>query len=118
MNSLRKFCCGVSFAIALFFTAGCVSQNPAGRLLASTVQSVDAAMQGWSTYVALGNATVDQETAVRSSYAKYQATVAAAEVAYVAAAKLGDESAWQRAANALRASQRDLLTLIATFQPK
>lgn len=73
-------------------------------------------MQGWATYVALGKATADQETDVRSAYGKYQASVSAAEAAYVAAAKTGDDSIWKQASEALRASQRELLALVNQFQ--
>ena len=38
--------------------------------------------------------------------------------AYVSASKTGDETGLQRAADALQASQRDLLTLISSLQPK
>ena len=112
---LGKFVRAIIFVTSLFFLSGCVS-NPSGRLLASTVQSVDAAMIGWSTYVVTTHKpTVDQETAVRLAYERYQAAESVAETAYVASVKTGDQS---RAADALQASQRALLTLIASLQPK
>ena len=100
---------------ATFLFSGCAATP--GRVLATTVQTVDAAMQGWGDYVALGKATAYQENTVRSAYTKYQAAEQAAEAAYVALAKTGDANAWQRASNALRASQRELLTLVNLFAP-
>ncbi len=115
-SNLGKFIRAVTLVTALFFLGGCVS-NPSGRFLASTVQSVDAAMTGWSDYVAMGHTTVDQEAAIRRAYSRYQAAEQAAEAAYAAATHGGDQSVWERAADALRASQRSLLTLIASFTP-
>ena len=105
------------FYVPLLFT-GCSTTNPAGRLLASSVQTVDAAMQGWWSYEVLGHATPDQVALARQAYADYQAAEALAEIAYVEFAKTGDESAWQRAADGLRASQGHLLQLIEQFQKK
>ncbi len=102
----------------LAFAPGCANtQNTSGRLLVSTVQTVDTAMQGWWTYEALGHATPDQVVAVRDAYGKYQAAEAAAEVAYRAAAQSGDTSAYQTAADALRAAQSHLLDLVNQFNP-
>jgi hypothetical protein len=100
---------------ALAFTPGCQTQNTAGRLLASSVQTVDAGMQSWWSYEVLGHATPDQVALVRAAYADYQAVEQLAESAYLAATKSGDTSAWQRAADALTASQKPLLALIQQF---
>lgn len=120
-DSVRRFlalCCllGAFVAVGGCFS-GCATQNAPGRILATTVGTVDSAMQGWATFVALGHATPDQESAVREVYAKYQAAESAAERAYVAAAKLNDQSAWSKASAALTASQSDLLALLAKFNP-
>lgn len=95
--------------------SGCQTENAAGRLLASTVQTVDAAMSGWGTYVATGKATEADEAAVRQAYAKYQAAEALAERAYFASVQTGDGSAWQRARDELIASRNELLALLHTF---
>lgn len=107
---------GLILLLILLLAPGCVTQTP-GRVLATTVQTVDAAMQGWATWVALGHATSEQELAVRGAYDRYQAFQRAAEAAYVAAAKTSDPSVFQRAAAALKAAQDDLLYLLAKFQP-
>lgn len=104
--------------IIVTFASGCSTTNTAGRLLATTVQSVDAGMQGWWTYEVLGYATPDQVALVRESYGEYQAAELLAEDAYVAYAKTGDESAWQRAADGLRGAQGHLLQLLEQFQKK
>lgn len=105
----------VLLAIAALLFTGCHTQDVPGRLLTTTVQTVDGAMQGWGSYVALGKATAEQETTVRAAYSKYQSAEAAAEAAYVASAKTGDASVWQRASDALRASQGALITLVNQF---
>jgi len=115
-ESVRRFlvlCCLVCGLVLVggCFT-GCATQNAPGRILATAVQSVDSAMQGWASYVALGRATDAQQASVRALYEKYQAAESAAETAYVAAAKLGDATIFERASVSLRAAQNDLLQLI------
>lgn len=107
---------GLLVLLILLLAPGCVTQTP-GRVLATTVATVDAAMQGWATWVALGHATSEQELAVRAAYERYQALQHAAEAAYVAAAKTSDPSVFQRASAALTAAQGDLLYLLAKFTP-
>lgn len=102
---------------AIMLLPGCQTQNAAGRILASTVQTVDAAMQAWGTYVALGHAKPGEEETVRLAYAQYQSAEAIAERAYVLAAKSGDQSAFTLAADTLRSTQADLLALLNTFNP-
>ena len=104
-------------AALVLASAGCRSTtNTAGRLLASSVQTVDAAMQAWWTYELLGHATPDQIALARESYAGYQEAEAIAEVSYIEFVKTGDATGWQRAADALRNSQLHLLSLITQFQ--
>ena len=94
---------------------GCQTQDVPGRTLATTVQTVDAAMQGWATYVALGHAGPAQEAQVRAAYAQYQRAEAAAEKAYLVWTKTPDATGlqvWTVAASALRAAQADLLALV------
>jgi len=102
----------------LLLGAGCSTTGTAGRLLATTVQTVDLAMQGWAQYVVSGQVTPEQETAVRAAYAQYQLAEQAAEAAYLAAARTGDLDPWRRAAASLRASQAVLLALIDQCRTK
>lgn len=90
-------------------------QSTSGKLLATTAQSVDAAMKGWAAYVVAGGATANQETQVRAIYAKYQATMTVATNAYVAALTSGDQSPWNAASSALTGAQASLLQLIQTL---
>jgi hypothetical protein len=105
-------------AVLALVTPGCSTTNTAGRVLASSVQTVDAAMQAWWSYEVLGHATPDQVALARDAYATYQAAELLAEDAYLAYTKTGDASAWQRAADGLRALQTHLLALIQQFQKK
>lgn len=103
----------------MLLMAGCASfQSTAGKTLATTVQTVDAAMQGWAAYVVIGNPTPQQQAAVKTAYQKYQAAEAIAEKAYVLASASGDQSGWTVAASTLRQCQADLLLLISTFNTK
>ena len=103
---------------SLCLAAGCASGNPSGRLLATTVQTVDSAMVGWSDWVALGNASTNAEARVRVVYTKYQQAEAVAEAAYLYAAKSGDRSAWDRAAAAMVAARDALISLVGQLSPK
>ena len=85
--------------------------------MASTVQTVDAAMKGWATFVAIGGATAQQEASVKAVYEKYQACQRVAEKAYVAAAVSGDRNSFTVAADAMRAVQVDLLLAEAQGNP-
>ena len=103
-------------AAALLFTPGCVTvRNAPGRVLATSAQTVDAAMTAWTTYDALGHARPAQSQSVRKAYAEYQRAFAVAEIAYLASRPSTPSEAWNSAANVLRASQRDLLALIQSF---
>jgi hypothetical protein len=101
----------------LAFT-GCQTSNTPGRVRASTVTTVRAAMEGWWTYEALGQAKPEEVAKVRELYARYQAVEAVAEKAYIVAAKLDDQTAWRQASEALKATQAELLAIIHEFQTK
>lgn len=120
-DSIRRFlvlCCLVGALVAVGGCfSGCATQNAPGRILATTAQTVDSAMQAWASYVALERATPAQESAVRALYAKYQAAESAAQNAYVAGANTSDPSAFAKASAELRAAQTDLLNLVNLFNP-
>lgn len=92
--------------------AGCQTQNATGRVLVTTVQTVDAAMQGWAQWVAAGQASAGDEAKVSHAYGVYQAAELAAEKAYVAAAGAPDSAVWVQASAALKAAQVELIALV------
>ena len=105
-------------AALLVPAAGCTTpQNSAGRSLATVTQTVDGAMQGWASWVALGQATAGDEAKVKAVYAKYQLAEQAAERAYLVYTKTGSADPWTAAAASLRASQTDLLNLVKSLCP-
>ena len=96
---------------------GCATlQSNSAKTLATTAQTVDAAMQGWASWVVLDQATDEQEAKVRAAYTKYQLAMGVARNAYTISTKTGDTTAWKAAAEALLASKNDLLNLVAEFQ--
>lgn len=107
-----------ALAFAPFAFTGCQTSNAPGRVLASTVTTVSAAMEGWWTWEALGQAKPEEVARVRELYARYQAVEAVAEKAYVTAAKLDDQTAWRQASEALRSVQTELLSAIEAFTHK
>lgn len=103
-------------ALLLAFTACASFQNTAGKLLASTADTVDAAMRGWATYVVINKVGEDKQLPVRNAYANYQTAMVAAESAYKAAVQSGDQSAWSQASAALTAASGALTTLVAQLE--
>lgn len=104
-------------AIMAALLTGCTSlQSTAGKTLASTALTVDAAMQGWAAWVDKGQAAPDQQQNVRDVYAKYQASMDIAKTAYQTAVATGDQSGWLQAQRILQMNQAALLNLIQTFQ--
>lgn len=101
----------------LLVVTGCQTQNSAGRVLASTVMTVDAAMQGWGTYVRTAHPPASEEAQVKLAYEQYQVAEMAAEQAYLAYVKSGDVSSWVKASNAMVAARESLVTLIAMLNP-
>lgn len=96
---------------------GCASfQVTSGKLLASSALSVDAAMKGWAQWVVAGQATTDQESAVKAAYQRYQVSMSLAQSAYTAAVATDDRTAFQRAADVLAANKQALVDLITSFQ--
>jgi len=100
-------------AVSVVLITGCAN---VGKSLATTAVTVDSAMQGWATYVALGNATEEQEAQVKTAYAKYQASMRIARDAYVAAATAGNKDLYTSAAEVLEANQFALLSMLSFFQ--
>jgi len=103
-------------ASGLVLGSGCVTAVDKGsRALVTTVQTVDLAMKGWTTFDAMGKATPDQVLAVRAAYSKYQLAEAAAEHALIASMNAKDASVYTTAGAALSACQADLIALINSF---
>lgn len=114
-----RFSAPIGLLLLLWMFTGCSTfQENAGKTLATTVQTVDAAMKGWAAYVAIGGATAQQEASVKAAYQKYQAAEAIAEKAFVLSVTSGDQNGFTTAAAVLRQVQADLLLLINTFAPK
>lgn len=78
------------------------------RTLGATVHAVDLAMTGWGEYVRAGQATADQEAAVRTGYETYQNVARAAKVALAVSSNLETPADLAAAANAL-------ITIIESF---
>ena len=98
-----------------FSLVGCKTPAAAGKALATTVVTVDAAMKGWFAWVKAGQSTPEQEARVDKLYGQYQLAESAAENAYLTAVKLNDMSVWNTAAAALTAAQSDLVALVQSF---
>lgn len=99
-------------AVGLAFVTGCVSvQDRAGKYLASTAITVDAAMRGYAAWVALhpGPPSPEQAT-VRAAYMNYQATMMIATNAYAAAVLSKDWSGWDGASNQLFVAKTALIS--------
>ncbi len=108
------------FYLMLAVLMGCATswQNNAGKTLATTAQTVDAAMKGWGMYVVTANPPERQQATVRDAYGKYQIAMDGAVKAYNTAVTLQDQSAYTQASGALLAASKDILALIAAFSPK
>lgn len=102
---------------ALAILCGCTTTplDRSAKVLTSTVATVDSAMQGYATAVALGAVPVDKQNDVRQLYAQYQTAESIAETAIVAAIKTGDASALEKTSAALIAARDPLLVFLARF---
>lgn len=95
---------------------GCATfSDTAGKVLASTAQTVDSTMHGWAAYVNTKHISAGDQLPVRKAYGQYQLAMAAAEAAYISLLKTGDRTAWTKAADALIASQASLIAAIQSF---
>lgn len=102
--------------IALAFLLGCATFNDnAGKVLATTAQTVDSGMKAWGVYVAAKHIPPPQQMGVRKAYGNYQLAMAAAEKAYIEMVKTGDRSGWLKARDAMTASQSSLIALIQSI---
>src|SRR5207247_7755155 len=81
-------------ALLTLLPACATYKQTAGKLLASTALTVDAAMRSWATVVKMGKATDDQQAKVRSAYEQYQLAMQAAEAAYVVLTGKGERGGW------------------------
>lgn len=103
---------------ALVLISGCRSMSPldvSAKTLASTVQTVDVAMQGYGLAVAMDRVPLDDQAKLLKIYADYQAAVTLAETAITNAIKSGDAGSLAAATAALDASKFQLLAFIARF---
>lgn len=102
--------------LALVLT-GCQT-NSGGKMLATSCQVANAAMEGWAVHVALGYATPAEEARVKEVWQKFQLAEGIAESAYLAGVRTGDMSGFDQAAAVMRSAQVDLVLLIQTFVEK
>lgn len=103
---------GLSLIAAPVMFTAC---QTAGKTLATTVQTVDGAMQGWAMWVALGKSTPAQEAQVKLAYEKYQAAESIAKNAILDGIKTGNQSGWAAVSAALTNSRTELINLINSF---
>ncbi len=103
-------------ALAVLLT-GCttLTNDSAGKFLASTAATVDAAMKAWATYVVVAKIDAEGQAEVKSAYVKYQASMAVAETAYVALVKDGNKVTWASAKTVLTATSKQVGDLINLF---
>ncbi len=73
----------------------------AGKFLSSTALTVDAAMQGWASWVVAGKATPADEASVRAVYGNYQVAMGLATNAYALVVITGDTSLFVEPSNRL-----------------
>jgi hypothetical protein len=102
--------------LAALLLSACRTTSPldvSAKTLASTVQSVDAAMQGYATAVVLDLVKPDDQAKVRKLYEDYQAAVAVAETAITTAIKTGDAGSLAATSAALTAARDPLLAFLA-----
>lgn len=111
---MKKLIVSLLLGLAIVGMSGCAATPQ--KVLVTTVQTVDAAMQGWATWVALGHANVEKEQAVKAAYVKYQLAESVAENALIASMKSGDNSAWKLASQALTEQRTQLVALIEMFK--
>lgn len=107
----------IIFAALVLILNGCATTplDRAAKSLASTVQTVDVAMQGYAVAVALDAVSLDDQAKLKKIYADYQAAVALAETAITNAINSGDAGSLAAATAALDASKFQLLAFLARF---
>ncbi len=103
-------------ALAVLLT-GCttLTNDAAGKLLASTAATVDKTMQAWATYVVVAKIDAEGQREVKMAYVKYQAAMATAETAYVALVKDGNKITWESAKTVLTATSGQVTSMINLF---
>ncbi len=111
---MRKLAPIIALAVLL---TGCttLTNDSAGKLLASTAATVDKAMQAWATYVVVAKIDAEGQREVKMAYMKYQAAMATAETAYVALVKDGNKLTWESAKAVLSATSKQVTDLIGLF---
>jgi len=112
----------LSITLGLIAMLVCSCASPigtAGKLLKTSQKTVDAAMQGWATYVVLAKPPVMQEEKVRSALTRYQQCMMVAKVAYANAFNAPtDQTALDTAITVLTETESELLGLITSFAGK
>lgn len=73
------------FSIVLLLSLICAGCSTVEKSIATTAITVDSAMKGWATHVAMGKATPQDELRVKSAYINYQTSMRAVRAAYSAA---------------------------------
>jgi outer membrane biogenesis lipoprotein LolB len=104
---------------ALILLAGCAATptDRAAKVLASTVQTVDVAMQAYSAAVVLDLVSPADQDQVRRLYSDYQGAQTVFEAALLAALKNGPAGELAAAQAALTAARDPLLQFLARFKP-
>lgn len=110
-QNIARALCGLALALLV----GCAT-DPIGKSLMSTDVTVDGAMQGWATWVAMGKTTLTQEAQVKEVYVKYQASFDTALSLYKVYYQTKDKTILEKADAILQAASQEVLNLITKFK--
>ena len=102
--------------LLLILALGCASfQTNAGKTLASTAITVDAAMKGWAKWADQNGRDPARDLSVRTAYVRYQMAMQVASSAYVRLAQSQDRSQWNTASANLLKESAAVLDIIKAF---
>lgn len=118
MNTMKQII-PVFLCLLLVGCTGTPVSN-AGKTLVTIAKTVDAAMSGFATWVAVKEKTaapVKQEVInqVELTHSRYRQSMEIAKLAYVNASNNSDMTAWNIALASLEGCKTELLNLIATI---
>lgn len=113
----RRHVIVLSLLVSAVLTFGCATTqlDRTAKTLATTVQTVDLAMQGYATAVALDAVSLADQAKVEKLYGSYQGAVAIVEVAITTAIKSGHQGNLAATREALTAARDPLLAFLARF---
>lgn len=89
-------------------------KDAAGKSLATTAQTVDAAMKGWAMYVVTQNPPTNLQAKVRQAYGDYQVSFDAALKTYNVAVTLNNPDVLTPALANLEFSKQNFLGTVST----